>query len=116
MSKATILKLVYGSVVALLLTFSATAAFAQDGEPEATSTVAQPATFTPVPVVDTPTPVPTNTPVPPTATLVPTPIPPTPIPPTPEVPVQIPEPITVVLFGTGLAALSASVSKRRKSQ
>jgi len=30
-------------------------------------------------------------------------------------PVQIPEPITIVLFGTGLVALSASVSKRCKN-
>ena len=29
-------------------------------------------------------------------------------------PVQIPEPLTVVLFGTGLAALSAAVAARRK--
>jgi hypothetical protein len=33
--------------------------------------------------------------------------------PTPRGPVTIPEPITVVLFGTGLAALSAAVATRR---
>ena len=36
-------------------------------------------------------------------------------PPTPK-PVSIPEPITVVLFGTGLAALSAAAASRRKGQ
>jgi len=112
--------LIYGTLVALLLTFSTTAAFAQDQlqevAPEATATVPQPTdpppTNTPVPVItNTPVPVPTNTPVP----VPPTPIPPTAVPPVTE-PVQIPEPITVVLFGSGLAALSASVSKRRKNQ
>ena len=62
---------------------------------------------------DTPTPEPpTATPVPPT--LVPTatsgPVGPTP---TPR-PVPIPEPVTVILFGTGLAALSATLATRRK--
>ena len=61
---------------------------------------------------DTPTPEPaTATPVP---TLVPTatsgPVGPTP---TPR-PVPIPEPVTVILFGTGLAALSATLATRRK--
>jgi len=64
----------------------------------------------------------------PTATLTPTPTgtqPPTPtatptIPvprPTdsPQRPVEIPEPITVVLFGTGLAALSAALAARKRS-
>jgi outer membrane biosynthesis protein TonB len=71
-----------------------------------------------------PTPPATATPVPPTPEP-PTPEPPTPEPPTPEPPaptatpppqepVQIPEPITVVLFGTGLAALSAAAAARRK--
>lgn len=32
---------------------------------------------------------------------------------TPTSPVQIPEPLTVVLFGTGLAALSAAMAARR---
>ena len=35
--------------------------------------------------------------------------------PTPSRPVQIPEPITVVLFGTGLAALSAALAARKRS-
>ena len=34
--------------------------------------------------------------------------------PAPSEPVSIPEPITVVLFGTGLAALSAAAAARRK--
>jgi hypothetical protein len=34
----------------------------------------------------------------------------------PPAPVQIPEPITVVLFGTGLAALSAAAAARRKGE
>jgi cytoskeletal protein RodZ len=34
----------------------------------------------------------------------------------PAPPVTIPEPITVVLFGTGLAALSAAAASRRKNQ
>lgn len=76
----------------------------------------------------TPTSTPTNTPVPPTNTPTNTPpgptntptriatLPPdtpTPVPPNPPVP--IPEPVTVVLFGTGLAALSAAVASRRKT-
>lgn len=52
------------------------------------------------PAVDTPTaepPTPTNTPAPSAPKSVP-----------------IPEPVTVILFGTGLAALSAAVAARRK--
>jgi hypothetical protein len=84
---------------------------------------------------DTPTsqptiPTPTNTPVPPTPTN--TPVPPTPTEPgptetlqppqtvtpspTPVPPAEIPEPITVVLFGTGLAALSAAAASRRNKK
>jgi hypothetical protein len=83
-----------------------------------------------VPAVDTPTeeptiPAPTDTPTPtlePPATDTPTPTAtfggpgiatPTN---TPVPPVSIPEPITVVLFGTGLAALSAAAASRRKKQ
>ncbi len=52
----------------------------------------------------------------------PSPEPPTPVPTTaptespPDAPQEIPEPLTVILFGTGLAALSASVASRRKKQ
>jgi outer membrane biosynthesis protein TonB len=89
--------------------------------------------------VDTPVPtqpVPTDTPVPPTEeptmepTIPPTPtneptleptIPPSPTPvptspPTPIPPAEIPEPITVILFGTGLAALSAAAARRKKTE
>lgn len=35
---------------------------------------------------------------------------------TPVPPAEIPEPITVILFGTGLAALSAASALRRKNK
>lgn len=105
MSKSIGTKLFYSCLIAVLLTFSATAAFAQLAE----TPTGEPATATPVPA-DTATPVPADT-----ATPVPTPVPAVPTP-VPNEPVQIPEPITVVLFGTGLAALSASVAKRRKGE
>jgi hypothetical protein len=35
---------------------------------------------------------------------------------TPVPPAEIPEPITVILFGTGLAALSAASALRRKKE
>jgi hypothetical protein len=54
------------------------------------------------------TPVPTDTPVLPPQTVTP---PPSPVPPS-----QIPEPITVILFGTGLAALSAYAARRKKQE
>ncbi len=76
------------------------------------------------PTSEPPTPLPTNTAVPPaTATSVaPTNTPsvaptntPTTVPPKPASgPVPIPEPVTVVLFGTGLAAISAAAAARRK--
>jgi hypothetical protein len=79
-------------------------------QPTPTNTSAPPAT-----------PTATNTPVGPTATptLVVT-LPPdvttTPVPTAPPSgPVPIPEPVTVVLFGTGLAALSAALASRRKN-
>jgi hypothetical protein len=36
--------------------------------------------------------------------------------PTPVPPSQIPEPITVILFGTGLAALSAYAARRKRQE
>ncbi|MCB0090486.1 MAG: PEP-CTERM sorting domain-containing protein [Caldilineaceae bacterium] len=80
-------------------TFTATdVAFAQDGAAVTDTATAEPPTVTPTPIPPTSTSVvPTNTPT------------------TPP-PVQIPEPITVVLFGTGLAALSAAAAVRRKNQ
>jgi hypothetical protein len=41
---------------------------------------------------------------------------PTQPPPTPLPPAEIPEPITVILFGTGLAALSAAAARRKKAE
>lgn len=63
---------------------------------------------------DVPTQVPTEVP-----TEVPTQEPPETVvvvTPQPPAPVSIPEPITVVLFGTGLAALSAAAASRRKNE
>lgn len=71
--------------------------------PQATATPT--ATFTPTP---TGTQSPTATP---TATVTPGPRPTD----SPARPVEIPEPITVVLFGTGLAALSAALAARKRS-
>jgi len=75
------------------------------------------------PTAEQPTPtVPGATPTVPgaTATATPNASNPTPVNPTPTSqppqPVPIPEPITVVLFGTGLAALSAAVAARRKKE
>lgn len=86
--------------------------FAQDLPAAETPTV-EPPTETPTP---TNTPTATNTPtvtpsVTPSATPTSTQIPPEP---TPPAPVSIPEPVTTILFGTGLAALSAAVAARRK--
>lgn len=61
-------------------------AFAQDAADTPTTEPAAPATSTPVPAN------------------------------APSDPAQIPEPVTVILFGSGLAALSASVAKKRKKQ
>lgn len=83
-------------------------------QPTATPTATP--TDTPIPTV-TNTPVPTDTPVGPTNT--PTQVvtlPPDTPTPVPSGPVPIPEPMTVVLFGTGLAALSAAVASRRKRE
>lgn len=103
---------------------------AQDA-PAVETTVTEPATFTPTATntvpTETPTPtatntVPSDTPTPtmtaigspgpgdtPTSTLTPPSSPPS-----GSRPVPIPEPVTVVLFGTGLAALSAAVAARRR--
>ncbi len=103
--------------LALLPSFAASRALAQDA---ITPTVEPPtATNTPVPPTNTPVP-PTNTPVPgvPTSTpAAPTPASTnTPVPPSPSRPVAIPEPVTVILFGSGLAALSAAIASRRKKE
>jgi len=98
-------------VSALFSPLAVSVAFAQD-VPSADTPTPEPPTFTPTftTVPETPTPSLTPTPVVATATAITTPTPgPTA---TPRV-VPIPEPVTVVLFGTGLAALSAAVASRR---
>ncbi len=50
----------------------------------------------------------------PQATLPPATLPPPTV--TPLPPAEIPEPITVILFGTGLAALSAAAARRKKAE
>ncbi len=72
---------------------------AEPGKPTATE-----------PPSPTPTTILTPTPADATATVIPTRTP------VPTEPVAIPEPITVILFGTGLAALSASAAVRRKKE
>jgi outer membrane biosynthesis protein TonB len=117
------------AVFALVLGFALVpvqVAFAQDA-PAVDTPTSEPPTLTPTDVpTDVPTATPTNTLEPtPTSTLDPTATPtpdpgiqPTPEPtpaPTPE-PVPIPEPITIALFGTGLAALSGVVARRRNKK
>ena len=70
---------------------------------EPTATPTSTPTVTPTTPVETATPTATGTTAP-TSTAQP-----------PAPPVTIPEPITVVLFGTGLAALSAAAASRRKN-
>jgi hypothetical protein len=102
------------AVLLLMMLFSLAAlppaVFAQD-VPSADTPTPEPATFTPTPTPPTVTPTPQEPTATPTgqvatATAVITPTPP------PRV-VPIPEPVTIVLFGTGLAALSAAVATRR---
>lgn len=98
-------RVLFALSVALIIGLVATAslmitdvALAQDGAAVTDTATAEPPTVTPTPIPPTSTSVvPTNTPT------------------TPP-PVQIPEPITVVLFGTGLAALSAAAAVRRKNK
>lgn len=80
-------------------------------------------TPTSIPTQPPPTPTNTFTPTAPPPTATNTPIPPTEQPPetitptpTPLPPQEIPEPITVILFGTGLAALSAAAARRKKAE
>jgi hypothetical protein len=100
----------------MLLAFAAApaAVMAQD-PPSADTPTAEPPTFTPNATTQPPTA--TNTPAGgPTATGTISPITATAVAtvtPVPGGPVTIPEPVTVVLFGTGLAALSAAVATRR---
>lgn len=122
-------------VVLLFTTFfmptwsASTVVFAQDAPVDITETPTEPASPTPTNTqlpTNTPTITPTNTPVTPaTNTPIPTDTPTAIITlppdtstatPPPSGPVPIPEPVTVVLFGTGLAALSAAVASRRKNE
>jgi outer membrane biosynthesis protein TonB len=107
------------SAAVLVLTLALTtlpqpvSVFAQDGVPAADTPSPQPTEPpTDVPTTEPPTPEPTPTTEPEAPTATPTV---TPEPPAPPAPVTIPEPITVVLFGTGLAALSAAAASRRKN-
>jgi len=97
--------------------------FAQDVAETPTAEHPTPTVPAATPTVPAATPtVPGATPTVPgaTATATPNASNPTPVNPTPTSqppqPVPIPEPITVVLFGTGLAALSAAVAARRKKE
>ena len=99
----------------LLLSFAAVpaAVLAQDSPAGETPTT-EPATFTPVPTAtNTPPAAPTSTPTGAVASATATTTPIATVTPVPGGPVTIPEPVTVVLFGTGLAALSAAVATRR---
>lgn len=61
-----------------------------------------------IPLTPTPTPTPTVTPTP-TPTVTPTP---TPMTPTPTPPQTVPEPMTILLFGTGLASIGLAARRR----
>ena len=98
--------------VAMLLAFALVAAlpvletsnvFAQESNPAADTPVPEPPTNTPVAPTNTPVIAPTSTPVITTD-------------PAPSTPNQIPEPVTVILCGSDLAALSPSVSRKRRKQ
>ncbi len=122
------------TVASMTVLDASSTALAQDTPVDVTGTATEPASPTPTETAGpTATPTPTNTNVSPTDTPVPTdtpteivtqpPVEPTdtatPVPtstPPPAGPVPIPEPVTVVLFGSGLAALSAAVAARRKKQ
>ena len=103
LSRALVLTLVFGLVLTASL-LSPVVAMAQG--PAGETPTAEP----PKPTATEPAP-PTATPPP----ILPTATEPGPGP-TPSEPVSIPEPITVILFGTGLAALSAAAAARRKKE
>lgn len=103
----------------MLLSFAAVPAviLAQDAPSGETPTV-EPSTFTPTATTqptatNTPVSGPTSTPTGAVASATATTTPIATVTPVPGGPVTIPEPVTVVLFGTGLAALSAAVATRR---
>lgn len=114
-SSSTRVGLFVALAIVLFLSFAAVPAvvLAQDAPAGETPTT-EPPTFTPVPPTATNTPPagPTSTPSAiASATASTTPV--ATVTPVPGGPVTIPEPVTVVLFGTGLAALSAAVATRR---
>lgn len=138
MKKPVTARLVIAAIVVILLTLfvipnweTTNKVSAQGAPADITETPTEPASPTPTSTsVDTTTPTttatptgtppntPTNTPIPsdtPTAIITLPPDTLTPTPP-PSGPVPIPEPVTVILFGTGLAALSAAVASRRKHE
>jgi hypothetical protein len=101
----------------MLLSFAAVPAvvLAQDAPVGETPTT-EPPTFTPTAqptATNTPPAGPTSTPTGAVASATATRTPVATVTPVPGGPVTIPEPVTVVLFGTGLAALSAAVATRR---
>jgi cytoskeletal protein RodZ len=120
-SRSLFLLLSSALLIAVLLTvYSPANSFAQVPAADTpTSQPTEPATSTPTATLEpTATTVPTDT-AEPTATEAPgTAVPTATTQPTataaPPAPVSIPEPITVVLFGTGLAALSAAAARRKK--
>jgi hypothetical protein len=111
--------IVVAMLAMMLLSFAAAPAIvlAQEVTPAGETPTVEPtspptvtSTATPTPPTD-PTATPTPTPVLGTATATVTAV--ATATPIPGGPVTIPEPLTVVLFGTGLAALSAAVANRR---
>ena len=115
-SSSTRVGLFVALAIVLFLAFAAVPAvvLAQDAPVGETPTV-EPPTFTPVPPTATNTPPagPPSTPTGAVASATATTTPVATVTPVPGGPVTIPEPVTVVLFGTGLAALSAAVATRR---
>lgn len=71
---------------------------------------------TPTPTPTTPTtPTPTLTPTP-TPTVTPTPTPTPPMTPTPTPPQTVPEPVTILLFGTGLASIGLAARRKLRKK
>ena len=103
----------------LLVSFAAVPAVVLAQDPPAADTpTVEPPTFTPTATTqptatNTPPAGPTSTPTGAVASATATTTPIATVTPVPGGPVTIPEPVTVVLFGTGLAALSAAVATRR---